>query len=109
MGERQWFIHRVPSLPVQARGLLARPGLCPGRICYMMIDEFLFIAVRGIGAGALFGLIAMSFNIVRNSSTVLNFAQGNMLVIGGLAAMLFAKNGMSVPPWLWIAYLIGTA
>ncbi len=75
----------------------------------MMIDEFLFIAVRGIGAGALFGLIAMSFNIVRNSSTVLNFAQGNMLVLGGLAAMLFAKNGMSVPPWLWIAYLIGTA
>ncbi len=75
----------------------------------MMIDELLFIAVRGIGAGALFGLIAMSFNIVRNSSTVLNFAQGNMLVLGGLAAMLFAKNGMSVPPWLWIAYLIGTA
>ena len=25
----------------------------------MMIDEFLFIAFRGIGAGALFGLIAM--------------------------------------------------
>ena len=46
---------------------------------------------------------------MRNSSTVLNFAQGNMLVLGGLAAMLFAKNGMSVPPWLWIAYLIGTA
>ena len=75
----------------------------------MMLDILLFIAIRGIGAGALFGLIAMSFNIVHNSSTVLNFAQGNMLVLGGLAAMLLAKNGMSVPPWLWVAYLIGTA
>ena len=75
----------------------------------MVIDELLFIAIRGIGAGALFGLIAMSFNIVHNSSTVLNFAQGNMLVLGGLGALLLAKNGMSVPLWLWIAYLIGTA
>ncbi len=48
----------------------------------MAIEEFLFIAVRGIGAGALFGLIAMSFNIVHNSSHILNFAQGNMLVLG---------------------------
>jgi len=75
----------------------------------MMIDEFLFIAIRGIGAGALFGLVAMSFNIVQRSSTVLNFAQGNMLVLGGLAASLLAKNGMNLPPWLWIAYLVGTA
>ena len=74
----------------------------------MMIDELLFIAIRGIGAGALFGLVAMSFNIVHSSSTVLNFAQGNMLVLGGLGALLFAKNGMAVPPWTWVALLACT-
>lgn len=65
----------------------------------MALDEFLFIAVRGIGAGALFGLIAMSFNIVHNSSHILNFAQGNMLVLGGLGAYLLTQGGMSLPEW----------
>lgn len=75
----------------------------------MAIDALLFIAIRGIGAGALFGLIGMSFNIVHNSSTVLNFAQGSMLVLGALGAFVLAKNGMSLPLWLWAAYLVATA
>jgi branched-chain amino acid transport system permease protein len=65
----------------------------------MALDEFLFIAVRGIGAGALFGLIAMSFNIVHNSSHILNFAQGNMLVLGGLGAYLLTQGGMGLAEW----------
>lgn len=69
----------------------------------------LFIAIRGIGAGALFGLLGMSFNIVHNSSTVLNFAQGTMLVLGGLGAVLIAPSGTSVPLWLWLVYLLVTA
>src|SRR5688572_8565294 len=73
----------------------------------MALDEFLFIAVRGIGAGALFGLIAMSFNIVHNSSHILNFAQGNMLVLGGLGAFLLTQSGIGLPEW--IALLVLTA
>jgi branched-chain amino acid transport system permease protein len=72
----------------------------------MALDEILFIAVRGIGAGALFGLIAMSFNIVHNSSHVFNFAQGNMLVLGGLGAYLLTQAGIGIPEWL--AYLLVT-
>jgi branched-chain amino acid transport system permease protein len=75
----------------------------------MPIDALLFIAIRGIGAGALFGLLGMSFNIVHNSSTILNFAQGSMLVLGGMGALLLAQHGMSLSPWLWIAYLLVTA
>ena len=75
----------------------------------MAIDALLFIAIRGIGAGALFGLIGMSFNIVHNSSSILNFAQGSMLVLGGMGALLLAQHGMSLPLWLWVAYLLATA
>jgi hypothetical protein len=43
-----------------------------------------FILVR-IGIGAVYALVAMSFNIVHNSSGILNFAQGNRaLILGGL-------------------------
>jgi branched-chain amino acid transport system permease protein len=75
----------------------------------MGIDEFLFIAIRGIGAGALFGLVGMSFNIVHNSSTVLNFAQGSMLVLGAVGALVLAPTGANVPLWLWFVYLLVTA
>jgi branched-chain amino acid transport system permease protein len=57
----------------------------------------------------LFGLVGMSFNIVHNSSTVLNFAQGSMLVLGGVGALLLAPTGANVPLWLWFVYLVCTA
>ncbi|MFI4983008.1 MAG: branched-chain amino acid ABC transporter permease, partial [Nevskiales bacterium] len=69
-----------------------------------MIEEIIFIIVRGIGAGALFSLVAMSFNIVHRSSHILNFAQGNMLVLGGLSAFLFFQPQDGVA--LWIALLV---
>ena len=48
------------------------------------MDELVIILVRGIGLGAIYSLVAISFNVVHNSSGILNFAQGNMLVLGGL-------------------------
>ena len=72
-----------------------------------MIEDLLYIAIRGVGLGALFSLVAMSFNIVHRSSHILNFAQGNLLVLGGLGAFLLyhGENG----PWMWAAYLLLTA
>ena len=52
------------------------------------MDDLLIILVRGIGAGSIFALLGMSFNVVFNASGILNFAQGNMLVLGGLFAFL---------------------
>jgi branched-chain amino acid transport system permease protein len=51
-----------------------------------MLQEYAIIIVRGVGLGAIYALVAMSFNIVKSSSGVLNFAQGNLLVLGGMGA-----------------------
>ena len=48
-----------------------------------MLDEILIIIVRGIAIGSIFSTIAMSFNIVHGATGILNFAQGNMLVLAG--------------------------
>ena len=64
----------------------------------MRFDEIAIIAVRGIGLGSVYALVAMSFNIVKVSSGILNFAQGNMVVLGGLLAyFLFAMAGGPTP------------
>jgi branched-chain amino acid transport system permease protein len=70
-----------------------------------MLQEIIFIVIRGLGSGALLSLVAMSFNIVHRSSHILNFAQGNLLILAGLLAVLFYAP--DAPLWLWIAGLIG--
>lgn len=65
-----------------------------------MFQEIIFIVTRGVGAGALLALVAMSFNIVHRSSHILNFAQGNLLILAGLLAVLFYAPDASL--WVWI-------
>src|SRR3954469_7766746 len=65
-----------------------------------MLDELLFIAMRGVGLGAIFTLVALSFNVVHSSSGILNFAQGNMLVLGGLIAFLLSAETPTFGAWL---------
>lgn len=66
-----------------------------------MWHELVIIAVRGAGLGAVYALIAMSYNIVNVSSGILNFAQGAMLVLGGvLASVLEGALGGGFAAWL---------
>jgi branched-chain amino acid transport system permease protein len=63
------------------------------------VEELPIILVRGLGLGAIFALVAMSFNIVHSSSGILNFAQGNLFVLGGLFAFLFLPGQPNLPLW----------
>src|SRR4051794_2450375 len=65
------------------------------------MDELLIMLVRGIGAGSIFALLGMSFNVVFNASGILNFAQGNMLVLGGLFAFLTLPGQPDALHW-WL-------
>ncbi|MCO5146526.1 MAG: branched-chain amino acid ABC transporter permease [Aquamicrobium sp.] len=65
-----------------------------------MIDELAFIAMRGLGLGAIFALIAISLNVIYRATHVLNFAQGGMLVLGGLVGVQFSQAGYFGAWWL---------
>ena len=73
-----------------------------------MLSEILVIVVRGIAIGSIFSIIAMSFNIVHGATGILNFAQGNMLVLGGFVAYFFA-NGVGLGQWLVMLPIAGIA
>jgi branched-chain amino acid transport system permease protein len=64
------------------------------------MDELVIILVRGIGIGAVYSLVAMSFNVVHNSSGILNFAQGNMLILGGLFGYFTLPQDPELGRWL---------
>lgn len=65
-----------------------------------MFDELVFISMRGLGLGAIFALIAISLNVIYQATHILNFAQGGMLVLGGLIGAWFSAGGYGTPVWL---------
>ncbi|MEH6561636.1 MAG: branched-chain amino acid ABC transporter permease, partial [Marinobacter sp.] len=52
-----------------------------------MFSEFLQYLFTGITIGATYALIALGFTLIYNASHVINFAQGEFLMIGGMATV----------------------
>src|SRR5262249_22290994 len=57
--------------------------------------QFLF---SGLTVGAIYALIALGFTIIYNSSDVVNFAQGEFVMIGGMVTFFLFAAG--VPLWM---------
>ncbi|MFI5330386.1 MAG: branched-chain amino acid ABC transporter permease, partial [Desulfobaccales bacterium] len=43
--------------------------------------------ISGLTSGAIYALIALGFGIIYNSTTIINFAQGEMVMLGALCAI----------------------
>lgn len=71
------------------------------------MEEIGITIVRGVGEGAVFALIAMSMNVVFNASTVLNLAQGEFVVLGGLFGLLLLPGDPGAAAWVLLG--IGVA
>ncbi|GAA3928729.1 branched-chain amino acid ABC transporter permease [Actinomadura viridis] len=54
------------------------------------------ILVAGLVFGSLYGLVAMGFNVLHRPTNVVNFAQGELIMIG---AMLMAVTPIGALPW----------
>ncbi|MGZ5185727.1 MAG: ABC transporter permease subunit, partial [Caldimonas sp.] len=47
--------------------------------------QVLQYVAAGLTAGSIYALVALGFSIVFNASKVINFAQGEFVMIGGMA------------------------
>ena len=62
-----------------------------------MSAQFLQFLLTGLTVGAIYALVALGFAIIYNASHVLNFAQGEFVMIGGMAAAGFVEAGLPLP------------
>ncbi|MBQ0833492.1 branched-chain amino acid ABC transporter permease [Marinobacter sp.] len=69
-----------------------------------MFSEFLQYLFTGITIGATYALIALGFTLIYNASHVINFAQGEFLMIGGMATV--SLTAMGVPTLLAIVLAV---
>jgi branched-chain amino acid transport system permease protein len=51
------------------------------------VAAFLQIIASGLTSGAIYALIGLGFSMIYNASEVINFAQGEFVMIGGMAAV----------------------
>ncbi len=62
------------------------------------------LLVSGLAVGSIYALVALSYNAIFRTSQVVNFAQGELLMIGGLLTVgLYTWFGMSI----WIVFPLG--
>jgi branched-chain amino acid transport system permease protein len=69
--------------------------------------------LSGLTVGAIYALVALGFCIIYNASHVINFAQGEFVMIGGMATTSFLGAGLPLPlaalAAIALATLIGLA
>jgi branched-chain amino acid transport system permease protein len=62
-----------------------------------MLAEFLQFLIAGVTQGAAYALVGVGFSIIYNSSQVVNFAQGEFVMLGGMATFAGLGAGLPLP------------
>src|ERR1035437_6051427 len=78
-----------------------------------MSAQFVQYLLTGVTVGAIYALVALGFSIIFNASHVINFAQGEFVMIGGMATMSLVATGvpygLAIPLAVAAAALVGLA
>jgi branched-chain amino acid transport system permease protein len=74
-----------------------------------MLSQFLQFMFSGLTVGATYALAALGFTMIYNASNVINFAQGEFIMLGGMLTVFFLKIGLPMPVALVLAVAIPAA
>jgi len=70
------------------------------------LSQFLQFLFSGITVGATYALAALGFTLIYNASNVINFAQGEFIMLGGMLAFFFMQAGVPMPLAILLAIAI---
>jgi len=75
------------------------------------LDTFIQQVINGLVLGSLYALIALGYTMVYGILNLINFAHGDVLMVGALTALSTVVFVQSVVPGLpgWILFIVGTA
>jgi len=71
-----------------------------------MLAQFLQFLYSGMTVGSAYALAALGFTIIYNTSGVINFAQGEFIMLGGMLAALLSAGGVPLPLAIIAAVLV---
>ena len=68
-----------------------------------MFDQLFQFLISGITVGSVYALVGLGFTIIYNASDVVNFAQGEFVMIGAMSAIFLYGAGVPYVPALVLA------
>lgn len=71
-----------------------------------MLAQLLQNLFSGVTIGAIYALAALGFTMIYNASGVINFAQGEFIMLGGMLAAIFIHGGVPAPVALVLAIIV---
>lgn len=71
--------------------------------------EFLQFFFSGLTVGAVYALVALGFTLIYNASEVINFAQGEFVMLGGMVTVFLALAGVPLPVAALAAVIVSVA
>ena len=66
----------------------------------MSFEQFLQYCLSGITVGSIYAIVAIGFNIIYNTTGIINFAQGEFLILGGMVAITLSSLMPLLPAML---------
>jgi branched-chain amino acid transport system permease protein len=73
------------------------------------MSETMQFLLSGITVGAVYALVALGFTIIYNASDVVNFAQGEFVMLGGMITVFTHQAGLPLPLAALIAIVLTAA
>jgi len=73
-----------------------------------MSAQLLQYLLSGLTVGAIYALVALGFSIIYNASQVINFAQGEFVMIGGMTTVSLIATGLPLPLAALLAIVVTT-
>jgi len=71
-----------------------------------MLSQTLQYLFSGLTNGAIYALSALGFSLIYNASGVINFAQGEFIMLGGVCAVMLTSAGVPLPLAIVLAVLV---
>ena len=74
----------------------------------MQFEQILQYTLSGLSTGAIYALIGIGFSIIYNATGIINFAQGEFVMLGGMLTLLFLET-LQLPLWAAIPCAIAAS
>src|SRR6202045_2260031 len=71
--------------------------------------ELLQFTFSGLTVGAIYALVALGFTLIYNASGVINFAQGEFVMLGGMITVFASEAGLPLPIAAGVAVVVTVA
>ncbi|MBF0482744.1 MAG: branched-chain amino acid ABC transporter permease [Desulfovibrionaceae bacterium] len=74
-----------------------------------MFGGLLQYVISGLTVGSAYGLTALGFTMIFNTTGVINFAQGEFVMLGGMMSVMLHQAGLNLPAAVILAVAAATA